>query len=189
MICLLTLPVSVSARTILLGAHTVEDPYSGSVRHVDALQQQIKAMALTLHGDLEQATEAWQKALERTPSGSDALPREMLAQVLVARGKSNEASELVKPGWPLLTPDQMLLFDSLVYPNLFFVRGAVAQQASNNAAKTADSRCVRDRFTMLPLRPAWRRLADRPRTDSRAATQSGCASAAPDRPRSWCAAG
>lgn len=107
------------------------DPVAGAG---DALQQQLKAMALTLHGDLEQATEAWQKALERTPSGSDALPREMLAQVLVARGKSNEASELVKPGWPLLTPDQMLLFDSLVYPNLFFVRGAVAQQASNNEA-------------------------------------------------------
>lgn len=96
----------------------------------EPMRQQLKAMALTLRGDLEQATEAWQQALDRSPSGSDSLPREMLAQVLVARGRVAEASAVLKPGWPLLTPEQMLLFDSLVYPNLFYVRGAVAQQAS-----------------------------------------------------------
>lgn len=93
-----------------------------------AAQLQLKAMALTLRGRLEEAAAVWEEALKITPISADALPREMLAQVCVALGRTERAAELVGKHWPLLTPDQMLLFDSLVYPNLFYVRGAVAQQ-------------------------------------------------------------
>lgn len=91
---------------------------------------QLRAMALTLRGEFDSAAAAWEQALQRSPSSADGLPREMLAQVLVTLGQTQRAAAVVKDRWPLLTDDQRLLFDSLVYPGVIYVRGAVAEQAN-----------------------------------------------------------
>lgn len=95
----------------------------------DASRLQLQALSLTLRGDYEQAASVWEQALKSAPASGDALPRELLAQTYVALGRTADASALVKRSWPLLTDDQRLLFDSFVYPALFYVRGAIADQA------------------------------------------------------------
>ena len=91
---------------------------------------QTRAMALTLRGEFDKAAAAWEALLQHTPSSADGLPREMLAQVLVALGQTQRAAAVIKDRWPLLTEDQRLLFDSLVYPGVIYVRGALAEQAN-----------------------------------------------------------
>lgn len=88
------------------------------------------ALRLTFRHDLAAAEPRWREALKSAPPANAALAREMLAQVLVARGESGQAAEITKQGWPLLSADQALLFDFLVYPNLLCVRGAAAAEAN-----------------------------------------------------------
>jgi tetratricopeptide (TPR) repeat protein len=89
-----------------------------------------EALRLTLRGELAAAEARWREALKLASPEQAPFAREMLAQVLVARGEGQAAAELVRAGWPLLTPDQAILFDFLVYPNLLCVRGAAAAEAS-----------------------------------------------------------
>jgi tetratricopeptide (TPR) repeat protein len=89
------------------------------------------ALRLTFRGELPAAETQWREALKLASPEQAPFVREMLAQVLVARGEGQAAAGLVRVGWPLLTPDQAILFDFLVYPNLLCVRGAAAAEASD----------------------------------------------------------
>lgn len=91
----------------------------------------IEALRLTLRNELPQAAARWRAALESAQPASEPLMREMLGQVLVAQGDATGAAAVVKGRWPLLTPDQALLFDFLVYPNLLCVRAAAAAEGAN----------------------------------------------------------
>ncbi|MBE7544043.1 MAG: tetratricopeptide repeat protein [Bryobacteraceae bacterium] len=90
-----------------------------------------EALRLTFRGDMPAAETGWREALKLASPEQAPFVREMLAQVLVSRGEGQAAAELVRAGWPLLTPDQAILFDFLVYPNLLCVRGAAAAEASD----------------------------------------------------------
>lgn len=90
------------------------------------------ALRHTLRHELPAAEAAWRDALKSAPPAEAALARELLAQVLLARGDAKQAAALVRQGWPLLSPDQALLFDFLVYPDLLAVRGAAAAEANQN---------------------------------------------------------
>lgn len=120
-------PLSLYAAGVA-SALAVGDP-SLAVGQDAAARLQLQAMAFTLRGDYQSAQPAWERALKAAPASADALPREMLAQTYVALGRTDEAAALVTRSWPLLTDDQRLLFDSFVYPALFYVRGAIADQA------------------------------------------------------------
>lgn len=89
-----------------------------------------EALRLTFRHDLAAAEQRWREAAQAAPPLTAALAREMLAQVLVARGEGKQAAAIAKQGWPLLSADQALLFDFLVYPNLLCVRGAAAAEAN-----------------------------------------------------------
>ena len=64
--------------------------------------------------------------------------RELLALCLVHSGQAAEAARLVAPRWPLLTPEERLLYDFMVYPNLFYTRAEVSRAKNDAAAAQRD---------------------------------------------------
>ncbi len=101
-----------------------------------ALRAELAAIHLTLSGEFARAVGAWDEAI-RTPHGSgDSFARELKAWCLLRAGKTSEASSELKGAWPLLDPDERLLFDFLIYPNLLFVRAeAVAARGNTVEAR------------------------------------------------------
>ena len=91
-----------------------------------ALRSEVQAVGLTLRGEFAPAVPVWDEALKGARGGEDGLAREMKAWCLLRTGKTSEAASLVKGHWPLLTENERLLFDFLVYPNLLFVRAEAA---------------------------------------------------------------
>lgn len=122
------------------------------------------ALRYTFRHDLAAAEGAWREALKTAPPVQAGLAREMLAQVLIARGEGRQAAALIKQGWPLLSPDQALLFDFLVYPNLLCVRGAAAAEAN----QAEEARRLYDQFLHFAgSRPDPLGLAERARAATR----------------------
>lgn len=122
------------------------------------------ALRYTFRHDLAAAEGAWREALKTAPPLQAGLAREMLAQVLIARGEGQEAAAIVKQGWPLLSSDQALLFDFLVYPNLLCVRGAAAAEAN----QAEEARRLYEQFLHFAgARPDPLGLAERARAATR----------------------
>lgn len=93
----------------------------------DAAQRtELQAVGLTLRAQFAQALPVWDEALKGPRAGADGFAREMKAWCLLRSGKASESAGLVKGGWPLLTDNERLLFDFLVYPNSLFVRAEAA---------------------------------------------------------------
>ena len=114
-------------------ARAVSDP---------ALRNELQAVGLTLRGQFAPALAAWDAARKAGRGGGDALAREMQAWCLLRTGRTAESAALVQGGWPLLTDNQRLLFDFLIYPNLLFVRAEAAAAAHN----AADARRLYDLY-------------------------------------------
>jgi Flp pilus assembly protein TadD len=73
----------------------------------------------------EPVARAWSAALASSDPGEDAISREIRA---LADPKTGDRSR-----WPLLTPQQALLFDWLVFPNTFYWRAESALAANKSA--------------------------------------------------------
>ena len=101
---------------------------------------QVKAVTRMLHGEFAAALPFWDDALRSPPGGNDSLSRELKAWCLVRAGRAAEAGPLLRSGWPVLEYQDRLLFDLLVYPNLFFVRAAAAA----SSGQTAEARRLYD---------------------------------------------
>ncbi|HEY3439876.1 MAG TPA: hypothetical protein VGK29_03960 [Paludibaculum sp.] len=85
-----------------------------------------QALGLSLRGDWKAAAEIWKKALNEAPGTADGPHRELLALSLALSGRAAEARDLVANRYPILTEEQVLIYDFLVYPNLFYVRAELA---------------------------------------------------------------
>jgi hypothetical protein len=107
-----------------------------------ALRSELAALRLTLRGEFVPAVASWDAALRAPHGAGDSLAREMKAWCLLRAGRNAEAASLIKVGWPLLDPDDRLLFDFLVYPNLIFVRA----EAANTRGDTAEARRLYDLY-------------------------------------------
>lgn len=90
----------------------------------------LRALSYTLRGRFAEAVPEWRKAVQESTSGSDALPKSMLAWSLTGsgQGKARDADA----AWPLLTPDDALFFDFLVYPNVLVTRARLAEEQNKS---------------------------------------------------------
>lgn len=116
-------------------------PDTASALSDPAARAEALALGLTLRGDWAAAAEAWKRALLLARGGSDAPQRELLALCLVSAGRASEAAGLVT-AWPVLSRDQALLYDFLIYPDLLFVRAEVARAAG----RASDAQRFHDLF-------------------------------------------
>lgn len=106
------------------------DPESKLVQISDeGLKTEARALGLTARGEWKPAAEAWQRLMSNQPGGTLAPYRELLALCLAQSGQAGQAASLVGVRWPLLTPEQQLLYDFLIYPNLFYTRAEVSLAA------------------------------------------------------------
>jgi hypothetical protein len=118
------------------------DPASSSSIADPALRAEALALGLTLKADWPAAANAWKASIQLARGGADAAQRELLALCLVSAGRASEAAGLITRTWPLLTREQLILYDFLIYPNLFFVRAEIARAAGN----TSDAQRYYDLF-------------------------------------------
>ena len=95
-----------------------------------AMKSELQAVGLTLRGQFAAAIAAWDEALKAPRGGADGFARTMKAWCLLRAGKADEAARATPGGWPMLTDNERLLFDFLVYPNALFLRAETA--ASNH---------------------------------------------------------
>ncbi|MBI5280500.1 MAG: hypothetical protein HY858_02370 [Candidatus Solibacter usitatus] len=116
---------SMAAQAVDPGAPLVEEA---------ALRVEMRSLGLTARGDWSAAADAWREALQGAHGGADSPHRELLALCLVMSGRAAEAKPLLAAQWPLLTAEQSLLYDFLIYPNLFYVRAELAR-SENKAAE------------------------------------------------------
>jgi len=107
-----------------------------------ALRSELVALRLTLNGEFAPAAAAWDEALQAPRDAGNTFALEMKAWCLLRTGRGAEAASLVKVGWPLLGPDDRLLFDFLVYPNLLFVRA----EAASTRGDTVEARRLYDLY-------------------------------------------
>ncbi len=122
-------------------AAVAADPSSAAAYFNDpASRTESRAYALTLRGDWPAAADAWRESLRYARGGADGPHRELLALCLVSSGRAGDAASLVSTGWPILNRDQTLIYDFLIYPNLFYVRAeaALAQKKSADAIRNYD---------------------------------------------------
>lgn len=110
----------------------------------DGLKREARALGMTARGQWKQAAAEWRALLQSEPGGTEAPYRELLALCLAQSGQPAEAAQLVSKSWPLLTREQQLLYDFLVYPNLFYTRAEV----SLAARKPAEAQQDYDRFLL-----------------------------------------
>lgn len=119
------------------------EPDSKEVQISDAgLRGEARALGLTARGDWKAASAEWQTLYKEQPGGTTAPYRELLAYSLVQSGQAAQAAGLVSKDWPLLSREQQLLYDFLLYPNLFYTRAEVALAAK----KPAEAQRDYDRF-------------------------------------------
>lgn len=118
---------------IAVFAAAVLNPAAASALPDPAWRADARALGLTLRGEWAAGAAAWKEALSLAKGGADAPQRELQALCLVASGRAAEAAGLVSGSWPLLTREQALLYDFLVYPNLLYVRAEVARAANRGA--------------------------------------------------------
>ncbi|MGJ5819261.1 hypothetical protein [Paludibaculum fermentans] len=115
------------------------DPESKLVQISDeGLRTEARALGLTARGQWKQAAEAWQTLLARQPGGTETPYRELLALCLTQSGQAGQAAPLVSVRWPVLTAEQQLLYDFLIYPNLFYTRAEVSLAAKKPAEAQRD---------------------------------------------------
>ncbi len=109
------------------------DPAAAAALTDPSWRADARALGLTLRGDWTAAAAAWKEALPLAKGGTDGPQRELLALCLVSSGRASEAAGLLSGAWPLLSRDQALLYDFLIYPNLLYVRAEVARAAGRQA--------------------------------------------------------
>ncbi len=130
----------------------------------ERLRGELNALALTLRGDWPRAAAAWKTVLGRSPGGTDAPWRELLAFCFVQAGDAAQAAAAIGNSWPLLNPGQMEFYDFLVYPNLLFTRAEIARAQG----RMDDARRLYDTFLQFAGdRPDLARQAARARSASR----------------------
>jgi Tfp pilus assembly protein PilF len=132
------IPVQVLFATMAQAAADSGDP--GAAIADPSLRPEARALAFTVRGEWQAASAAWQEVLKQPRGMTDSAQREMLALCLAQSGKAAEAAPLVSRMWPLLTREQALMYDFLIFPNLFYVRAevAVAQKKSTEAQRQYD---------------------------------------------------
>lgn len=112
----------------------------------DAVQgsgtDEAQALGLTARGEWQRAAILWKSALAKSPGSGDGPHREILALTLALSGRAAEARAFVANRYPVLSPEQALLYDFLLYPNLFYVRAELA----NADKKPADAQRNYDIF-------------------------------------------
>jgi len=91
-----------------------------------AMRSELQAVSLTLRGRFADAIAAWDEALKAPRGGADGFARTMKAWCLLRAGNATEAAHTAQGSWPLLTENERLLFDFLVYPNALFVHAETA---------------------------------------------------------------
>ncbi|MBI5085066.1 MAG: hypothetical protein HZB13_10780 [Acidobacteria bacterium] len=116
--------VSMAAQVVDPGAVLVDDA---------ALRMEMRALGLTAVGNWSEGAGAWRQALKGARGGADSPHRELLALCLVMSGRVAEAKPLLAAQWPLLTAEQSLLYDFLIYPNLFYARAELARMENRSA--------------------------------------------------------
>lgn len=109
------------------------DPSAAAALKDPSWRADAGALGLTLRGEWAAAAAAWKEALALARGGADGPQRELLALCLVSAGRAAEAAALVSPTWPLLTRDQALLYDFLIYPNLLYARAEIARAAGRGS--------------------------------------------------------
>lgn len=123
-----------------------------------------EALRLTFRRQFDAAEKQWRDALAGATPLSAALAREMLAQVLLAKGDPSAAAQTAGSGWPLLAQDHAFLLDFVVYPNLLCVRAAAAAEES----QPEKARRFYEQFLRyVGTRPDLLGLAERARAASR----------------------
>ena len=95
--------------------------------------EEAQALGRTARGDWKGAAELWKAALAKSPGSSDGPHRELLALSLTLSGHAEEARNLVANRYPILTEQQVLLYDFILYPNLFYVRAELANAEKKSA--------------------------------------------------------
>ncbi|WP_321474999.1 hypothetical protein [uncultured Paludibaculum sp.] len=108
----------------------------------EGLKTEARALGLTARGEWKLAAAEWRSLLSSQPGGTETPYRELLALCLAQSGQASEAAKLVNGWWPLLTREQQLLYDFLIYPNLFYTRAEVSMAAK----KPAEAQRDYDRF-------------------------------------------
>lgn len=104
--------------------------------------EEVQALGLTARGDWKAAANRWKAALAKAPGSADGPHRELLALSLALSGRAEEARAFVANRYPILTEEQTLLYDFLLFPNLFYVRAELA----NAEKKPADAQRQYDLF-------------------------------------------
>ncbi|MBN9661841.1 MAG: hypothetical protein J0H49_26835 [Acidobacteria bacterium] len=104
----------------------------------EGLRTEARALGLTARGQWKPAAEAWQSLMAKQPGGTLTPYRELLALCLTQSGQAGQAASLVSVRWPVLTPEQQLLYDFLIYPNLFYTRAEVSLAAKKPAEAQRD---------------------------------------------------
>ncbi len=104
----------------------------------EGLRTEALALGLTARGAWKPAAEAWQGLLAKQPGGTQTPYRELLALCLAQSGQAAQAAPLVSGRWPLLTQEQQLLYDFLIYPNLFYTRAEVSLAAKKQVEAQRD---------------------------------------------------
>ncbi len=97
----------------------------------DAVQgagsDEAQALGSTARGEWSRAAELWKAALAKTSGAADGPHRELLALALALSGRAAESRALVANRYPILSEQQILLYDFILYPNLFYVRAELAK--------------------------------------------------------------
>lgn len=103
------------------------DPSSIEKVRDSRLQLELRALSLTARRDWARAAQAWKAVIEASPSGADAVWRELRAYCLVNAGDAAQAAQSLGSSWPVLAPGQMEFYDFLVYPALLYTRAEIAR--------------------------------------------------------------
>lgn len=106
------------------------------IRGLDpALRRNMQALRLSLEGRFVEAQPIWQESLAQGRAGWEGFTSAMASWNALRAGNPQAAKTALGPGWPILSADQLWLFDSVVFQNAFFTRAALAQQGQQ--AETA----------------------------------------------------
>lgn len=122
-----------------------------------AARLEADALRLTLQGKFEEALPVWGEAVEKSRGGSHQLAASMQSWVGMRLGRNEQPAGQ----WPVLTTDQLMLFDSLVYQNVLFSRARVAPGAESRKLFDTYLRSMgdaKDRFGQMKLARGEARL-------------------------------
>lgn len=97
-----------------------------------AVTLELEALRSTLRGEFAQAAQAWKKVRQDTGDG-DPLHLALSAWVELRAGETERAKKDAAGPWPILSTDQMLLFDSFIYQSVVYTRAELARESGQEA--------------------------------------------------------